>query len=104
MKFGRNVSSNRPPPASWDQTGPTTIWRGEISQIFSSEPLRDGSYSSLGGFSLTPEGGTDVNDLYIDPQGQYIGSYLSYSTPSGPSSRSTRTAPTSSTRAASATS
>ena len=39
-KFGRNVSFNRPPPASWDQTGPTTIWRGEIDQIFSSASSR----------------------------------------------------------------
>ncbi len=28
------------------------------------------------GFSLTPQGGNDVNNLYINPQGQYIGSYL----------------------------
>ncbi len=76
-KFGRNVSFNRPPPASWDQTGPTTIWRGEIDQIFSSSLFATASYSSVSaGFSLTPEGGTDVNDLYINPQGQYIGSYL----------------------------
>lgn len=76
-KFGRNVSFTRPPPASWDQTGPTTIWRGEVSQIFSSSLFFTGSYSSVSsGFTLTPEGGTDVNNLYINEQGQFIGSYL----------------------------
>ncbi|HTY43277.1 MAG TPA: TonB-dependent receptor [Thermoanaerobaculia bacterium] len=76
-KFGRNVSFSRPPPASWNQTGPTTIWRGEISQIFSSSLFFTASYSSVSaGFSLTPQGGTDVNDLYINEQGQFIGSYL----------------------------
>jgi hypothetical protein len=76
-KIGRNVSFNRPPPASWDQTGPTQIWRGEISQIFSSSLFANASYSSVSsGFTLTPEGGTDYNSLYINPQGQFIGSYL----------------------------
>ncbi len=76
-KIGRNVSFNRPPPASWDQTGPTTIWRGEVSQIFSSSVFLTASYSTVtNGFSLTPEGGRAVNDLYINEQGQFIGSYL----------------------------
>jgi hypothetical protein len=76
-KFGRNVSFSRPPPASWNQTGPTTIWRGEISQIFSSSLFLTASYASVPtGFSLTPQGGTSVNNLYINEQGQFIGSYL----------------------------
>jgi Carboxypeptidase regulatory-like domain len=80
-KIGRNVSFSRPPPASWDQTGPTTIWRGEVSQIFSSSLFLTASYSSVSnGFSLTPEGGTSVNDLYINPQGQFTGSYLFFET------------------------
>ena len=71
------MSFNRPPPASWDQSGPTQIWRGEVSQIFSSSLFATASYSAVStGFTLTPEGGTDVNDLYINPQGQFIGSYL----------------------------
>jgi hypothetical protein len=76
-KFGRNVSFARPPPASWNQTGPTTIWRGEVSQVFSSSLFATGSYSSVSsGFSLTPQGGNAVNNLYINPDGQFIGSYL----------------------------
>jgi hypothetical protein len=77
QKFGRNVSFSRPPPASWNQDGPTTVWRGEVSQIFSSSLFATASYSTVSsGFSLTPQGGTDVNDLYINEQGQFIGSYL----------------------------
>ncbi len=76
-KIGRNVSFSRPPPASWNQTGPTTVWRGEISQVFSSSLFATASYSSVSsGFSLTPQGGNDVNNLYINEQGQFIGSYL----------------------------
>ncbi len=80
-KFGRNVSFLRPPPASWNQDGPTRIWKGEISQVFSSSLFVTASYSSVSsGFSLTPQGGTDVNDLYINAEGQFIGSYLDYRT------------------------
>ena len=76
-KFGRNVSFSRPPPASWNQTGPTTVWRGEVSQIFSSSLFMTAAYSSVSsGFSLTPQGGNDVNNLYINTDGQFIGSYL----------------------------
>ena len=76
-KIGRNVSFTRPPPASWNQTGPTNVWRGEISQVFSSSLFMTASYSSVSsGFSLTPQGGTDVNNLYINEQGQFTGSYL----------------------------
>lgn len=80
-KFGRNVSFSRPPPASWNQTGPTNIWRGELSQIFSSSLFATASYSTVtNGFSLTPQGGNDVNNLYINEQGQFIGSYLYFNT------------------------
>jgi len=80
-KFGRNVSFFRPPPASWNQTGPTRIWKGEVSQVFSSSLFLTASYSSMSsGFSLTPQGGTDVNDVYINPSGQYQNSYFFYDT------------------------
>ena len=81
IKFGRNGSFFRPPAASWNQDGPTRIWKGEVSQVLGSSVFLTGSYSSMSsGFSLLPQGGLDVNDLYINESGQYIGSYLGYST------------------------
>ena len=80
-KFGRNVSFFRPPPASWNQDGPTRIWKGEVSQVFSSSLFLTASYSSMSsGFSLTPQGGTDVNNVYINENGQYQNSYFFYDT------------------------
>jgi Carboxypeptidase regulatory-like domain len=81
QKFGRNVSFFRPPPASWNQDGPTRIWKGEVSQVFSSSLFLTASYSSMSsGFTLLPQGGTDVNNVYINTQGQFQNSYLAYST------------------------
>ncbi len=81
IKIGRNASFIRPPAASWNQDGPTRIWKGEVSQIASSSVFLNGSYSSMSsGFSLIPQGGLEINDLYINEAGQYIGSYLGYST------------------------
>ncbi|HEY3202977.1 MAG TPA: carboxypeptidase regulatory-like domain-containing protein [Thermoanaerobaculia bacterium] len=81
VKFGRNVSLTRPPPASWNQDGPTRIWKGEVSQVFSSSLFMTASYSSVSsGFSLLPQGGTDYNALFIDENGVFQGSYLAYET------------------------
>jgi len=81
QKFGRNVSFFRPPAASWNQDGPTRVWKGELSQVFSSSLFMTASYSSVSsGFSLTPQGGTAVNNLYVNEQGQFVGSYLDYRT------------------------
>ena len=81
VKFGRNVSLTRPPPASWNQTGPTRVWKGELSQVFTSSLFLTGSYASVSsGFSLSPQGGMETNSLFIDANGVYTGSYFEYST------------------------
>src|SRR4030095_15423213 len=81
IKLGRGVSPLRPPPAAWNQDGPSHIWKGEISQIFASNVFLTASYSHVANeFSLTAAGGTDYNALFIDQNGVFQGSYLSYAT------------------------
>src|SRR5437867_610457 len=61
--------------------GPTRIWKGEVSQVFSSSLFMTASYSSVSsGFSLLPQGGTSYNALFIDENGVFQGSYLAYQT------------------------
>jgi len=81
IKAGRGVSPLRPPPAAWNQDGPSRVWKGELSQIFSSNLFFTASYSHVSNeFSLLPAGGTDYNALFIDPNHVFQGSYLAYST------------------------
>lgn len=81
IKAGRGVSPLRPPPASWNQDGPSRIWKAELSQVFSPSLFMTGAYSHVSNeFSLTAQGGTNFNSLFIDPDGVFQGSYLSYNT------------------------
>jgi len=81
IKLGRNVSATRPPPAAWNQSGPTRVYKGELSHVFSPSLFAGASYSYVsGGFGLTPAGGLAVNSLYIDPNGVWQGSYFDYRT------------------------
>ena len=77
-KLGRSAGVTRPQETSVDQTGPTTIWKGEDSQVFSSNLFANASYDyTAGGFSLSPEGGplTPTTNVYQDPAGVYHRSY-----------------------------
>jgi hypothetical protein len=78
-KFGRNAGVTRPQPSSWDQSGPTTVWKGEDSQVFGPNFVADVSWNYVGGgFGLSPEGGNV--DVYRNPQGIWQNSYAFYST------------------------
>ena len=79
LKFGRNSGPTRPQPTSWDQSGPTTIWKGEDSQVFGPNFVADASYNYVGGgFGLSPEGGN--KNSYRNDQGVWQNSYVYYST------------------------
>lgn len=77
-KLGRSAGTTRPQETSQDQTGPTTIWKGEDSQVFGTSFVLDGSYDyTSGGFALAPEGGQlpiDQN-VYLDPSNVYHRSF-----------------------------
>jgi hypothetical protein len=80
LKFGRSAGPTRPAPTSWDQSGPTTIWKGELSQVFSSQLFATASYSFVdGGFQLIPEGGLGTT-AFKDANSVYQNSYSFYQT------------------------
>jgi hypothetical protein len=92
IKLGRNAAVNRPPETTWDQTGPTALYKIEDNHVVSSSLVLDAFYSYMDeGFQLVPEGGDKqvfqdsgaiYHNSYIDehfkrPQHQALGS-LSY--------------------------
>ena len=53
-KFGRGASPTRPQATTWDQRGPTALWKFEDTHVFSSNLYMTGAYSKIdGGFALT---------------------------------------------------
>ena len=77
-KLGRSAGTTRPQETSVDQTGPTTIWKGEDSQVFGPSFVLNGSYDyTSGGFSLSPEGValTPTTNVYLDPSNVYHRSF-----------------------------
>jgi Carboxypeptidase regulatory-like domain/TonB dependent receptor-like, beta-barrel/TonB-dependent Receptor Plug Domain len=83
VKLGRNAGVTRPQETSWDQGGPTSIYKVEDSQVVGSNLVLDASYSYVnGGFHLIPEAlvnGHNV-DFYQDGNGVWHNSYFNYNT------------------------
>jgi len=80
VKFGRNASALRPPETTWNQSGPTTVYKGEGNFVLSNSLFLTGRYAYVdGGFALTPQGGLST-PWYIDDGGINRGSYIHYET------------------------
>ena len=78
QKLGRSAGVTRPQETSVDQTGPTTIWKGEDSHVFSPSFIASASYDyTRSGFALAPEGGglDATTNVYLDPQNVYHRSF-----------------------------
>ena len=74
-KQGRNASPTRPPETSWNQAGPSHVWKLDDSQVFGSNLVLSAAYSyTLTPFSLTPQGGLDA-EVYRDAARVWHGSY-----------------------------
>jgi hypothetical protein len=89
IKQGRNAGVTRPQETSWDQSGPTTIWKGDDSQVFGPNLVANVAYSYVGGgFALAPEGGLNPMcgsppvpcDVYRDPTRVWHRSFLDFNT------------------------
>ena len=82
QKVGRNAGPTRPPETTWNQGGPTDIYKIEDSHTFGSHLMVTGSYSHVhAGFFLNPQGGLTPNVyLDLDSGGVWHGSYLEEST------------------------
>ncbi|HEY3434539.1 MAG TPA: carboxypeptidase regulatory-like domain-containing protein, partial [Solirubrobacterales bacterium] len=58
IKTGRNAGRTRPVETTWNQTGPTELWKAEDTHIFSSNFYLTGLFSFVdGGFALRPNAG-----------------------------------------------
>lgn len=81
-KIGRNAGVTRPPETTWNQTGPTSIYKFEDSHVFGPSLMLSGKFAYVsGGFSFDPQGGIDAT-MYqdFDAGGVYHGSYYQYVT------------------------
>ena len=80
VKLGRGAGPLNPQETTWDQSGPTTIWKGDDSQVFGPSAFAEISWSyPRNGFQLLPEGGLAV-DAYQDPNFVFHRSFLTYNT------------------------
>jgi Carboxypeptidase regulatory-like domain len=69
IKDGRGASATRPVETTWDQKGPTDLYKGEVNWVAGNNLFitARGAHASSG-FSLTPKGGLNT-DWYIDDSG-----------------------------------
>jgi hypothetical protein len=80
LKYGRSASLTRPPETTWDQGGPTQVYKGEGNLVIGRNLFVSGNVSHVaGGFFLTPEGGLD-KPVYRDDGGINRVSFSKYIT------------------------
>jgi len=80
LKFGRSAGPTRPPETTWNQSGPTSLYKGEANFVVGNTLFLTGRYAYVdGGFALTPQGGL-ATPYYYDDGGIYRGSYQHYET------------------------
>lgn len=85
IKIGRNAGPTRPGPTTWNQTGPTDIYKLEDTHIFNSNFYLTGMASYVGGgFQLVPQGGgigdTSFPNVTRTPGIVWQNSFLLYQT------------------------
>jgi Carboxypeptidase regulatory-like domain/TonB-dependent Receptor Plug Domain len=82
QKFGRSAGPTRPAETTWNQTGPTKMYKAELNRTVSNDLFLTARYAHIsGGFSLTPIGPTDGSvTTWRDSARVYHGTYLSYDT------------------------
>jgi hypothetical protein len=81
LKFGRSASPTSPPDTTWDQGGPTEVFKGEANVVAGNNLFLTGRYAYVkGGFFLTPQGGLDTKMIFADDDGIARGSWYEYRT------------------------
>ena len=82
VKNGRGASPLRAPETTWDQTGPTPLYKGQVNIVAGNNVFLTARAGYVGnGFSLTPQGGLDTTG-YRDAGRVRHGSYVFYETES----------------------
>ena len=78
-KFGRGAAANRPDETTMNQTGPTSLYKGEVNMTVNNNMFVSARYAHVaGGFSLTPRGGDAP--VFLDDTGIWHGSFYFYAT------------------------
>jgi hypothetical protein len=81
LKFGRSASVTRPPETTWNQGGPTEVFKGEANYVLGNSMFLTGRYAHVkGGFFLTPQGGLETKMIFADDAGVGRGSWYEYRT------------------------
>jgi len=77
-KTGRDAGPTRPPETTWDQAGPSRLYKGEGTFIGGKNFFASAKGAFVdAGFTLTPAGGLGT-DYYIDDGGVVHNSYYQY--------------------------
>ena len=73
LKFGRGAGPSRTQPTTWNQTGPSPIYKFEISQLIGQNTELQAIYGRVdGGFALQPQGGLGtVQALFNNDLGRW---------------------------------
>ena len=80
VKFGRSAGPTRPPETTVNQSGPTSLYKGEANLVLRNNVFLTGRYAYVdGGFALTPQGGLST-PYYQDDADIWRGSYNHYET------------------------
>lgn len=81
-KFGRGASATRPDETTYNQTGPSSMYKGEVNWTASNALYLTARYAYFkNGFSLTPRGGTDGSVMtYLDDKGVFHNTFYFYRT------------------------
>src|SRR5262245_15381133 len=75
-KQGRNAGVTRPAETTWNQTGPTNLYKAEDNITIGNATFIAARYAFIKNtFTLTPQGGRDANVWYEGGSGTYHGSY-----------------------------
>jgi hypothetical protein len=76
IKHGRDASPTRPDETTWNQDGPTSLYKGEANFVVGQNLFITGKGAYVdGGFQLIPKGGLEPN-VVLGPTNVWSGSYL----------------------------
>lgn len=81
LKFGRGTRAGNPAESTWNQGGPTQLFKGEVNLVLRDNIFITGRQAYVdGGFFLTPQGGLDKDMIYSDDAGISRFSFYEYRT------------------------
>jgi hypothetical protein len=80
-KQGRDAGVTRPPETTWNQTGPTSVYKFEDAMTLGTSTFVAAKYAYVhGAFTLAPQGGRDANIVFNGGSGTWHGSFQFYDT------------------------